>query len=137
MSGQRGTRSIRAVIIEDDTFMAATLVARLNKLGVSTVCLGSVQEGTAYLNENPADFAIVDLGLPDGSGLDVVEAIRQCPSNGDIPIIVATANQDEQIAMDAYFKQGVMMVSHKPIAWSCLEYVLESTILNQDARQAV
>lgn len=63
---------------------------------------GGVQEATKALHEHHIDILITDLGLPDGSGLDLVRAARQgSPSLG---IVVLTMySGDEQIigAMDA------------------------------------
>ncbi len=71
----------------------------------------------------------MDLGLPDGNGMDLIKEIRASEVNDKLPIIIATSNEDEQTAMQAYDQHGAMLVSRKPIAWSCLEYVLQNTVV--------
>lgn len=122
----------RAVVVEDDRFVLATLMARLNKMDVDAVGFESVQSATHYLRENSADLAIIDLGLPDGDGREVIKEIRTSSVNPKMPVIIATANGDIDIASKAYEGLGVMLVTHKPIEWSCLEYVLESTVLSDE-----
>lgn len=121
----------RAVVVEDDQFVLASLMARLNKLNVDAVGFFEVQSAIEYLRKNAPDFAIVDIGLPDGDGREIIKEIRASSINPDMPVIVATADDNATVASEAYEGLGVMLVSHKPIEWSCLEYVLESTVLSK------
>jgi DNA-binding NarL/FixJ family response regulator len=54
---------------------------------------GTVQQGLALLEGDPYDQAIIDLSLPDGSGVDVIRAIAEC--HPTTRIVVATIFDDE------------------------------------------
>lgn len=67
----------RVLLVEDDAETRdwlASLVAQESGLEVAGVC-GSVAQALAWLARHDADFALVDLGLPDGSGLDVIREL--------------------------------------------------------------
>ena len=67
----------RVLLVEDDEHTRdwlASLVTREPGLQVAGLC-GSVAEAMAWLAHHAADFALVDLGLPDGSGLAVIREI--------------------------------------------------------------
>jgi len=81
------------LIIEDDSAIRQSLVAHLAARGfdvdASAHGLGGVESYTA----SSWDVVLLDLGLPDIDGVDVLKMIRAL---GDTPIIVATARDDER-----------------------------------------
>jgi two-component system response regulator RegX3 len=81
---------MRALVVEDDPAIAEPLVAGLQRNGIETVL---VSYAILVLDEIAGvDVVILDLGLPDGDGLDVLKAVRKI---SDVPIIIATARGDE------------------------------------------
>jgi two-component system response regulator RegA len=88
------------LIVEDDEALRNRLVPAMEKRGFNAHAAASVQEALAFVDQTPPDFAIVDLRLLDGSGLDVVKALEvrkpQARSviltgYGDIPTAVSAA----------------------------------------------
>ncbi len=65
------------LIIDDDEIFRQRLGRAMEKRGYAVTTVGSVAEGVATAESSPPDFAVVDLKLLDGSGLDVVAALRQ------------------------------------------------------------
>ncbi|MCD6117842.1 response regulator [bacterium] len=59
----------------------------------------SIHAATAALNKKAVDIILLDLTLPDSSGLDTFKSIRE--HAGQIPIIVMSGLNDEKIAVDA------------------------------------
>jgi DNA-binding NarL/FixJ family response regulator len=82
-------------VVEDDAASRETLVAMIGAqpdLGLALLAT-SRAEALALLPEAPLDVLLVDLGLPDGSGLDVIRAARaQWP---DCSVLVSTIFGDE------------------------------------------
>ncbi len=76
-------------LVEDDSDTVRT-ITRLTRKTWSMQVAGTVQDALGSLEAGlTASAAIVDIGLPDGSGLDVLAALRQkCPR---LPVLVLTA----------------------------------------------
>lgn len=86
--------SQRLLIIDDDERLCAMLDQYLSQAGYRVVCRHTAAEGLAEQRRAPAEAIILDLMLPDGSGLDVCTRLRE--RNG-VPIVMLTARGD---AMD-------------------------------------
>jgi two-component system response regulator PhoP len=93
---------MRAIVIEDDLELQRQIVGRLKQEGFAVDAADNGDEGLYLLQEYPCDVAIVDLGLPKMSGLEVINTIRKQGSN--IPILILTARgrwQDKVEGLDA------------------------------------
>jgi two-component system response regulator PhoP len=93
---------MRAIVIEDDIDIQQQIVDRLKAEGFAVDSTDTGDEGLYLIQEYPADVAIVDLGLPKMSGLEVIRQIRQQAI--DIPILILTARgrwQDKVEGLDA------------------------------------
>jgi len=93
---------MRAIVIEDDLELQRQIVGRLKQEGFAVDAADNGDEGLYLLQEYPCDVAIVDLGLPKLSGLEVINAIRKQGSN--IPVLILTARgrwQDKVEGLDA------------------------------------
>ncbi len=93
---------MRAIVIEDDIDIQQQIVARLKTEGFAVDSADNGDEGLYLVEEYPADVAIVDLGLPKMSGLDVINRIRQ--QGIKVPILILTARgrwQDKVEGLDA------------------------------------
>jgi len=92
------TRSM--LIVEDDDALRDRLATAMQKRGFTTRKAASVAEGLESIAQNIPDFAVVDLRLLDGSGLDVIKSLEAhgpearaiiLTGYGDIPTAVAAA----------------------------------------------
>jgi len=83
---------MRILIVEDDNDLRAALSGRLRKAGFVVDESADGREGLYFGEEFPLDLAIVDLGLPQISGLDLIRQLRA--SGRDFPILVLTARAD-------------------------------------------
>jgi len=54
----------------------------------------NVKEAFAFLEQQPISLALIDLGLPDGSGIEIIEKIRASDSNALILVISAWSTQE-------------------------------------------
>jgi two-component system response regulator PhoP len=93
---------MRAIVIEDDLDIQQQIVDRLKKEGFAVDSTDNGREGLYLLQEYPCDVAIIDLGLPEMSGLEVINAIRKEAKS--VPILILTARgrwQDKVEGLDA------------------------------------
>ena len=85
---------MRVLLIEDDQRLLDTLAAHLREAGYAVDASRDGIEGLYLGEEFPIDLAIIDLGLPEMPGLDVIRELR---SRGrDFPILVLTARSEWQ-----------------------------------------
>ncbi len=66
----------RLLIVDDDQPLLNRLARAMERRGFEVRTADSVAAGIAAAQEQPPDYAVVDLRLADGSGLDVVQALR-------------------------------------------------------------
>ncbi len=93
---------MRAIVIEDDLDIQKQIVERLQQEGFAVDSTTTGSEGLFLLREYPCDVAIIDLGLPEMSGLEVINTIRKEGSR--IPVLILTARgrwQDKVEGLDA------------------------------------
>jgi two-component system KDP operon response regulator KdpE len=69
------------------------LARRLREVDAEVLTSGTASEGFQIFGQQQPDLVIVDLRLPDGSGVGLVRQIR---AGSDVPIVVVTANADER-----------------------------------------
>jgi two-component system response regulator RegA len=65
------------LVLDDDAPFRQRLARAMEKRGFAPVMAESVDEGLAIVRSNPPAYAVIDLRLEDGNGLDVVEALRE------------------------------------------------------------
>lgn len=65
------------LLVDDDEPFLRRLARAMEKRGFEPEMAGSVAAGIAFATARPPAYAVVDLRLTDGNGLDVVEAIRE------------------------------------------------------------
>jgi HAMP domain-containing protein/CheY-like chemotaxis protein/signal transduction histidine kinase len=86
-------RRKRLLVIEDNPAEQLSICELLgyDDIDVSVVASGS--EALAMLSEQSVDCAVLDLRLPDMSGFDVLERLRDTPSLSDLPVVVFTGKE--------------------------------------------
>jgi PAS domain S-box-containing protein len=89
----------RLLLCEDDMDVAQVLSEALGHEGFRVEIVGTLKEAQAALAE-PADFAalLLDLRLPDGSGLDLLRRLRADPATRRLPAIMVSGHSPDQAA---------------------------------------
>ncbi|MBX2823887.1 MAG: response regulator transcription factor [Gammaproteobacteria bacterium] len=93
---------MRALVIEDENTLRAQIVAELREQGFAIDETGDGDEGAYLATEMPVDIAIVDLGLPGTSGIEIIRAVRK--QDVQYPILILTARtrwQDKVEGLEA------------------------------------
>jgi two-component system response regulator RegA len=76
------------LLVDDDEPFLRRLARAMEKRGFEVTAVQTVKEGKAFADKTPPPFAVVDLRLEDGNGLDVVELLRE--RRPDAKIVVLT-----------------------------------------------
>lgn len=80
---------MRLLVIEDDVTLRETLAQELVDVGFAVEQAADGTEGLYFAQEYPIDLAIIDLGLPGISGLDIIRQVRA--DGKTYPILILTA----------------------------------------------
>ena len=91
----------RILVVDDDLTLLRTLALNLRTRRYDVDAVPTGQEALTVAGRTPPDLAIVDLGLPDVDGLEVVAQLRR---RSALPILVLSARTepgDKVAALDA------------------------------------
>ncbi len=89
---------MRLLIIEDDQTLRETLAKQLEAQGFAVEQAADGREGQYQALEYPIDLAIIDLGLPEVTGTDIIRAVRDAGKT--YPILILTARDRWQDKVD-------------------------------------
>mgnify|MGYP000707516596 FL=1 len=87
--------SQKILIIEDEPDIRKTLEYNISREGYKVVPVSSLSEGKEQINSSDFSLILLDLMLPDGSGLDLCREIKSDKDKSSTPIIILTAKDDE------------------------------------------
>jgi two-component system, response regulator RegA len=100
------------LIVEDDTRLMECLARAMEVRGFEVTVAGSLYDGLAQIQLNAPDYAVVDMRLGDGSGLDLVAALKQ--RRPDARAIILTGYGNIATAVRAV-KLGAVDYLTKPV----------------------
>ncbi|WP_326556804.1 response regulator transcription factor [Micromonospora sp. NBC_01796] len=82
----------RLLLIEDDPAIRTPLLRALRERGHAVAAAGTAMTGLQTVLEDRPDLVVLDLGLPDLDGLELLRMLRAVTA---VPVIIATARDDE------------------------------------------
>jgi CheY-like chemotaxis protein len=86
-------RRKRLLLVEDDPAERLGIAELLGHDDIDIVMAGAGEEALKTLREGPFDCMVLDLRLPDMSGFEVLERIRNEEALGDLPVVVFTGKE--------------------------------------------
>ena len=98
------------LLVDDDEAFLKRLGKAMEKRGFAVTMAGTVEEGRRIATQQPPAYAVVDLRLEDGNGLDVVEALREARPEARIVVLtgygaIATAVAAVKIGATDYLSK--------------------------------
>jgi len=99
MTDTAATPPARVLYIEDDPTAASLVRTHLAREGYEVVVAATAEEGRRAFRETPPDVCLLDLGLPDASGFDLLQQLRR--ERPQLPVIIVTASSSIQDAVQA------------------------------------
>jgi excisionase family DNA binding protein len=115
-TGERATQRI-ALIVEDDVDARAIFELTLQSAGFVTSAVETGQDAVSWLKSMAPNLVILDLQLPDITGVEVLHYIRSTLQLTDLPVIVATAYPDMAVSI----QDDVALVLEKPVRFEVLQ----------------
>jgi two-component system, OmpR family, KDP operon response regulator KdpE len=84
--------TLKVLVVEDDREIRTLIQSSLSVEGFDVLTAVSISEAASVLQHNPPDVVVLDLGLPDGDGAQLVREIRR---RSAVPIVVVSARHQE------------------------------------------
>ncbi len=97
------SRARRLLVVDDEPHIGLLLRLQMESRGYELRLARSLFEARAALlsdAERP-DAVLLDLHLPDGSGVDLLRELRARPATATLPIIILTAEGEERVLQEA------------------------------------
>ncbi len=109
-------QNYQVLLIEDDMLAHTAAKSRLVATGCSVDAAETVSEALLMLDKKTFDLVVSDIGLPDGSGIDIIRRVKssQTALNYKTPFVALTAHSDpaKQLAL---LRSGFLLVLKKPL----------------------
>ena len=102
----------RILIVDDDTASLEVLGEVLNRANYETFSASCGYDALKILQDNPLDLAILDYDLPDTTGLELLQHIKQ--REPGVFVIIMSANTSKNVKLDV-FEAGAFTFIPKPI----------------------
>jgi two-component system catabolic regulation response regulator CreB len=102
---------MRALVVEDDRAIAEVVAFALARDGMPTDIAGTLAEARQLASDR--SLVVVDLGLPDGSGYELVAELTQQPS---APRVIVLTSRDEEVDCVAALEAGADDFVQKPFS---------------------
>ena len=122
--------ALNVLLIEDHEDTAEVMAQLIRGLGHEVSVAGRVADALALTQRMPFDLVVSDVGLPDGTGLDFVQAFRE---RSAVPAIALTGfgtDEDVRRCLDAGFTSHLT----KPVDFAQLERMIEQALAARSAR---
>lgn len=121
----------KIIMIEDDILLNKTLTYNLTSDGYDVVSAYSCSSARALFTKSMYDLALLDINLPDGSGLDLCGEIRE--RNPETYIMFLTANDRESDMLKGY-EMGCADYITKPFSIAVLSKKVAAVFENMERR---
>ncbi|MCZ8259110.1 MAG: hybrid sensor histidine kinase/response regulator [Beijerinckiaceae bacterium] len=122
-AASKAPEAMRILVIDDDPVYRETARMFLSMFGRQAVLAENGTAGLARVANEDFDVMIVDLEMPDMTGLEVIAATRAMPRQRDLPIIMVTS-RDDAPAIDRAYELGASSFIVKPVNWTLLDHAI-------------
>jgi len=117
----------KVLVVDDDDLVLIAIQELLTPLGFAVTALSNGPEALEKVSEGQFELVILDVSMPEMTGFEVCQKIRQMGSYADTPILMLTARsgeEDRQRGMEA----GANLYLPKPISPKRLISLVEEAL---------
>jgi two-component system response regulator AtoC len=122
-----------SLIVDDDRNFSMGLSELVTREGFSTSTAHSLKEARSELSKSYPDVTLVDLNLPDGSGMDL---LRDIETGGGGQVILITGHASVDTAVEA-LRRGASDYLTKPVDFARVKAVLANIVRTRELREEI
>ncbi len=124
---------LHALLVDDDVNFALGLAEVVSREGFSTKTANTLKEAKAELARSVPDVLLVDLHLPDGSGLDLFKELEGSPGS---EVILITGQATVDTAVEA-MRRGASDYVIKPVDFARVKQVLTNVARTRELKEQI
>lgn len=125
---------LNVLLIEDESLFAKSVLRRLQREGHQGTVKETLAAGRQSLQQDQPDILLLDVRLPDGSGLDLLRDIRAREQDNTLPVVMMTAYGELEDAVSA-MKLGATDYLKKPVDLDELVLTLSKVMKTRQLNQ--
>jgi len=120
---KRPASRLRVCAVDDSRMILTIYKNTLHELGYESVLFEFPESAIQWLQDQKPDIVLTDLNMPETTGIELTERIREKYSKEELPVIMVTT-QNESQDYDTAHKAGVNEILHKPFNADSLNKVI-------------
>ena len=129
------------LLVEDEAPLRTFLADNLTADGYEVLLAETIKDAVRLLEYKRPELALIDLGLPDGSGLDLIRRVREADGVGSrldpsVPLVILTGRADE-ISRVRGFERGADDFITKPFSYPELRLRLTAILRRTQPRRSL
>jgi len=115
----------KILVVDDDKLICWALVKEFSGLGLTTQVVETGEEALAELRRQPYDIVFLDIHLPDGNGIELLEEVGRISPNAKIAVMSGDASEANR---ESAFAGGALQFLEKPLDLPEIHSILKSTL---------
>lgn len=130
------TPQVSLLIVEDEKPIREMLSLRLERNGYRVASAESGKQGLELIERNVFDLVLLDIAMPEMSGLEVLKSLRQRHSASDLPVIMVSGMNSSREVVEALSLGANDFVS-KPVDFPVMFARIETQLSRKKAEEAL
>jgi len=124
------------LVVDDNESNRDILLRRFERIGVDCLSADGGELAIQIIEHTKVDMVFLDLMMPDVSGFDVLQYVRQRFETWELPVIIVTAKNDTESILEAY-KLGASDFISKPINFSVAKARAKNCFVNKKLHEHI
>lgn len=122
------------LVVEDNLADSYVLARYLRAAGLNVVETRSIAEAKSAIPRGPL-IAFIDVGLPDGDGMELCREIKQHPETSHISVVLVSATRNTDSGLSAFLECGAHTLLVKPVVVEELIPLVHSLVKSATAER--
>ena len=125
-------RAPKILIIDDDKTFMTMAASLLQSAGYKTVVAFDAMQGFMFAQREAPALIVLDLSMPAGNGMQVLQKVRHSSKTQNVPVIIVTGTGGPSVEADARAK-GAAAVLRKPVDPKGLVELVKQALETEDS----